>query len=108
MENDTISRTATINAFYRIKCNLQMMDDTQIADKTMVGLRLAENAVNELPTITAPVKHGKWIPFTENHGGLVYNIKRCSVCYRTKPMRIFEHEQYEFNFCPNCGATMDA
>lgn len=65
------------------------------------------SAVNELPTITAPVKHGKWIPFTENHDGLVYNIKRCSVCNGTKPMRIFEHEQFEFNFCPNCGATMD-
>lgn len=51
MEEDTISRCAAMDAFYHIKCNLQMMDDTQTADKMMHGLRLAENAINKLPSV---------------------------------------------------------
>ena len=55
----------------------------------------------------APVRRGRWEPFTEVIDGLRYDIKRCSVCGHTKPMRIFEREEYAFNFCPNCGAKMD-
>ena len=48
--DDPISRRAAIDAFWHIKCNLQMMDDTQTADKMMHGLRLAENAIELLPS----------------------------------------------------------
>ena len=47
---DLIERQAAIEALWHIRCNLQMMDDTQTADKMMHGLRLAENAIELLPS----------------------------------------------------------
>lgn len=48
--NDTVYRQQAINAFYLIRCELQMMDDTQTADKVMHGLWLAEKAIKALPS----------------------------------------------------------
>lgn len=47
--DNLISRQAAINEFYHIKHILQMMDDSQNADKTMQGLLLAQDAVKKLP-----------------------------------------------------------
>lgn len=48
--DDTIYRQQAINAFYLIRCELQMMDDTQTADKMLHGLWLAEREIKALPS----------------------------------------------------------
>lgn len=49
--SDLIDRQAALDAFYHIRCNLQMMDDTQTADKIMHGLWLAENAIKLVTSV---------------------------------------------------------
>lgn len=53
-----IDAGALAEELWRIRWNLQMMDDTQTADKMMTGLRKAEIKLENAPTID-PVK---WIP----------------------------------------------
>ena len=61
--------------------------------------------IQEAPTADVRENRmGKWIEFEENIEGLRYKIKRCSVCGATKPMKIFENEDFAFNFCTNCGS----
>lgn len=53
------------------------------------------DVINESPTIDAePVRHGKWIPW-KYHNGF-----RCDKCN--------EPVDNKHNYCPNCGAKMDA
>ena len=61
-------------------------------------------AVSNLPSaqITSDVRHGKWLCSDD-----IYETAVCSVC------NFDTGEPYEFvkkswNFCPNCGAKMDA
>ena len=64
-----------------------------------------ERVIAEQPTADVREnRKGKWIEFEENIEGLRYKIKRCSVCGATKPMKIFENEDFAFNFCTNCGS----
>lgn len=61
-KNDTVNRKQAIDAFYPIRCKLQMMDDTQTADKVMHGLWLAEKAIEQLPSAQS---EQRWIPVSE-------------------------------------------
>ena len=56
---DLISRQAALDKLFKIKCNLQMMDDTFTADETMHGLRLAELMIKSLPDVAPDGKEGK-------------------------------------------------
>lgn len=59
--------------------------------------------VEKQPTIDAvPVRYGKWLPIIEvNEYGEPYQSGvYCSECGETSI--------YEPNYCPNCGARMDA
>lgn len=80
---------------WRIRRNLQMMDDTQTADKMMRGLRRAEEKMEAAPTID-PVKHGKWIEheWAEEYDGRLISNYECSEC------KSWERERT--NYCPNC------
>lgn len=49
--DDFIRRKPVLTNLWDTKRNVQMMDDTQSADKIMLGLRLAESAV----TLALPV-----------------------------------------------------
>lgn len=63
---------------------------TQLDERTQMKFMIAD-----APTIDAePVKHGKWI--VTNDG-----VVKCSECKR-KFILLKE------NYCPNCGARMDA
>jgi len=54
------------------------------------------NLIDEAPTIEAePVRHGKWIEYP-----IAYGMNQCSEC---GVLRFGES-----NYCPNCGARMDA
>ena len=64
-----------------------------------VDMMMTLETINNAPTIDAvPVRHGKWIPIM----GLNRQNEKfiCSEC-------ICQFD-YKFNFCPNCGARMDA
>ena len=51
--------------------------------------------INDLPAEDVrPVKHGKWVSIDNND-----NFK-CSKCK-------FKTNRNSFQYCPNCGATMD-
>ena len=56
---------------------------------------IVEHALETLPTVDAePVKHGKWIPWKYHNG---YRCDKCN-----------EPVDNKHNYCPNCGARMDA
>ena len=77
-KNDTVNRKQAIDAFYPIRCKLQMMDDTQTADKMLHGLWLAEKAIKALPSAQPEIirckdckhrpieKYGEIMPPKEN------------------------------------------
>ena len=53
--------------------------------------------VTQAPTIDAePVRHGKWI------------LGKCNRCGEHAPFWSMATTYYESNFCPHCGARMDA
>lgn len=73
-----------------------------MTDAAMAG---AMNAIDEMPTID-PVKHGRWVG-TEFDGYAdgypVFYEWACSNCGC-----VFEDDEPTYNYCPNCGARMDA
>ena len=109
--DDLISRQAAIDLFYHIKCNLQMMDDTQTADKMINGLRLGENAIKMLNSAESQRKKGKWevcdIPdYAGRPSGR--KILHCPFCgYLTDEFRSKHDYNYRMaHFCTNCGAEL--
>ena len=56
-----IDADALLEELWHIRWNLQMMDDTQTADKMMAGLRKAEEKIEAAPTIDLM----KWVPASE-------------------------------------------
>lgn len=76
------------------------VDDEPTLTKSCVRM-----TIQHMPTIE-PVRKGKWIEREEDMDGMTLHIKRCSECGASKPMIIFRLENYELNFCPNCGAIM--
>ena len=92
---------------WKERASLQMMDDSQTADKIMYGIYKAERCVSKMPTVdAAPVKHG--------HDTGEGRLFHCSVC-GYDVFDIFEDNKdvYRFeigkgwDYCPNCGAKMD-
>lgn len=69
------------------------------------GWNDAIDAINDIQPFAEP-KKGKWIEREEDMDGMTLQIKRCSECGASKPMKIFSLENFEFNFCPNCGTQM--
>lgn len=61
-----------------------------------------ERVLNEQPTVDAdPVRHGKWYVWYDTEDG---RMLRCSECQ----MVFWVGSGREGNYCPNCGAKMDA
>ena len=62
--------------------------------------------INDAPTVDAvPVVHGWWLTWEEQFPGRTPRKKSmlgvfCSACHN--------HADNMFNYCPNCGAKMDA
>ena len=62
--------------------------------------------INDAPTVDAvPVVHGRWLTWEEQFPGRTPRKKSglgvfCSACHN--------HADNMFNYCPNCGAKMDA
>lgn len=71
--------------------------------------------IHQAPTIDAvPVKHGKWLPYEWCTDGTWDKCSVCGVAHRTRDkytgfMDRKEHVfQEQMNYCPNCGAKMEA
>ena len=98
---DTIYRQDAIDAMWKIRRQLQMLDDTHKADRAMHGIYLAKKALEQLPP--APErKTGKWIA----NGDIP---KECPFCGEDWDKYVFGEVWYTGelpNFCPNCGADM--
>ena len=91
-EKQFIERGGLINRFEE---NLKYQEDNKHWEVAR-GIRVAINAIRNLPAAdVVEVRHGEWIRHKEN---CLYN--RCSICS-------YEHCR-EDNYCPNCGARMDA
>lgn len=72
-----------------------------------IRYKIFEEAIRDAPTIDAvPVRHGKFIGTEYDgyaDGNPVYYEWKCSECGC-----IFEDDEPTYNYCPNCGARMDA
>ena len=76
------------------------------------GVKSAEEIINNAPTIEAePVKHGRWI-IRDNPGTGWYRVT-CSECGEdvtsvVPVIGFFPDAKAVWNYCPDCGAKMDA
>ena len=99
-----------LNSVWQKRFGLQMLDDTQSADKIMHGLFMAEQVIEKAKTVNAvPVVHGKWLEVEvidddETFG--VNDAAQCSACGYIDRSGFYWPNTY-YNYCPNCGAKMD-
>lgn len=99
MNDDLISRQAALDECIKIRYALQMMDDTQTADKMMTGLRLAEISLEEAPSAE---RRGHWIHHDDaSYAGGGY--EECSCCHWRCSEWVFIEDN---DYCPHCGAKM--
>ena len=83
---------------------MRLIDADALAKELMhEGLGYQYNRVINAPTVDAvPVRHGYWIrkEWAEESEGLLIDNYECSACN--------SWVRNETNYCPNCGAKMDA
>lgn len=84
-----IDADALMQEIIKIRGSLQMLDNTQSADKMLHGLRIVEIKVENAPTIEP--KRGKWIDKGDRYW-------YCSEC-DTK-------DTDTWDWCHGCGARM--
>lgn len=69
--------------------------DVFIANLAIVN---AKQVVDKIPTAdVAPVVHSRWFPYS----------KQMLICDNCAHYWIAKGDQYDFKYCPNCGARMD-
>ena len=62
---------------------------------------IIRHTIGKAPAVDAePVRHARWLPTSDD------NKKRCSGCDIIHLIAQYPHGQA--NWCPNCGAKMDA
>ena len=99
-------RPIDANELYRIEKLL----DTDIVRQDKVALNLLEQVlydIQHVPTLTppndfTPVQHGRWVKPVPGDGE-----NYCSVCHAVQPW-FYGYGYYDSDYCPNCGACMDA
>ena len=66
--------------------------------------------LDSAPTVDAvPVRHGKWLDLEAfKRPWFRHHIFECSVCRNTLDMDGVNAGRGDANYCPNCGARMDA
>jgi len=89
-DDDLISRVAAIDAL--TDTNLKRNVDSVCDGDMNRTRRAAQRVIAQLPAVDAmPIVHGHWIIYPD--------VCVCSECNGDSPSI--------FNYCPNCGATMD-
>lgn len=72
-------------------------------DKALYNFTLSR--IIEQPTVDAePVRHGKWIYGNDFH----WYTASCNECGYQRRTDIKADRWNQWNYCPNCGAKMDA
>lgn len=104
MNNDTISRQAAIDALIELTIQRDKWDDKEgFAQKR--GIDAAICAIEDLPSAE---RHGRWINGNEGIWNAVI-LPKCSICGETfYEMNVNINGEYTYNYCPNCGARMEA
>lgn len=100
--NDLISRQAAIDALADYIHNVDKVCGTGKLSASDCR-DAAHSVIDDLPSAQPEhVRHGKWMEIIEvNELGDAYQSGvYCSECGHT--------DSYEPNYCPNCGARMDA
>lgn len=101
MNGDFISRPALLKEIKLQKSYAGEMRQQSYRTGFIVSLSMLEGKIAEIPVVDAePVRHGKW-------------IDKLSDCYWPEDKICSEcGAEYSFckvqNYCPNCGAKMDA
>ena len=62
-------------------------------------LSKTEKTTDELQADVRPVRRGKWIKYAPHNSDMM----TCSECEK---YWILDGDQYDYHFCPNCGADM--
>lgn len=70
---------------------------TKVVENILDAYTVKENLQAIPAADVAPVRHGRW----EWYDSFSY---RCSAC---KKYWIAPGDQYDYHYCPNCGARMD-
>lgn len=77
------------------------IDDIPLEHKDYCTRESVGDWIESQPTVD-PVKHGKWVKPVPGDGE-----NHCSACKSPQPWFVYSGYQ-EFDFCPYCGAKMDA
>lgn len=101
MNDDTISRKATIDAVhsatYGFICGAEDGDEMTETDKLVLSINKAvANAIKALPSAQPQRMRGRWIPQGWND-----TYCKCSCCDA-----VYVTAEIPYNFCSNCGADM--
>ena len=88
---DAVSRQDVIDLYKRGAEIIAKAKGISVEDMPHNGL----DALMNLPPVTPKRKNGKWKPISDGY----VDIYECNKCGET--------EDYERNYCPNCGCAMD-
>lgn len=89
--DDLIPRVAAIAAFDDKRVDRYYGD---VSPESVIRI------IESIPTVdAAPVVHGHWIDYKDNH--------QCSVCKKHTIYDTYVWKAIQFKFCPWCGAKME-
>lgn len=102
MGSDLISRSALLEEIKLQKWYAGEMQNQSYRTGFIASLSILEGKIEEIPAVDAePVRHGRWM--LNKH----YGDNECSVCGEDN-FRAWDFGGHTMNYCPNCGAKMDA
>ena len=82
-----------------------------IEELHLTEYQLLAEAINKIPAADVePVRHGRWIQSTEECEWNELECAECSECGEDYVLGEWGYEDFLkiMNYCPNCGAKMDA
>lgn len=88
----------------------QRFDEREAEDVEMYGCRIiecfpaddAKEIVDQMPTVEAvEVVHGRWV---SDKADILFHCSECETQISTD----WDYDDLVWNYCPNCGAKMDA
>lgn len=112
MSDDTISRQAAIDALERIfnqceeiEAHFPDGDPDKTGYKMFPDYMTVWKYLHQLPSAE---RRGRWINGNEGIWNAVI-LPKCSICGETfYEMNVNINGEYPYNYCPNCGARMEA
>ena len=101
--NDLISRAAVLDA---IDHERNLLIEQKRFGAEHVVVHHARRLIEEFPTVdAAPVVHGRWMEIEDSWGDCHY---QCTECGEEWNLEAGTPAENNMNYCPNCGAKMDA